>query len=130
MTTERKQRTITLTGRAPVKIHDSDWPAIAAASEKTWDNEHEFQANETWHDWIKVRQHQDGRTLVYASSDYSTQYQGRTGHLIKGGELLAPGADIPAAILRVTQEMMDRGANGALGKIAHECIADLPAEAL
>jgi hypothetical protein len=128
-TTETKTRTITLTDRAPVKIREEEWPEIASA--KTWDGQHEFQANRRWS--LRVRQHrQDGRTIVYGT--YSSQFQGERG--AAAGELLTPPSDaqispdewcvwdgIAAAIKRVA-------ANCSCEQIADECIADLPAQAI
>ena len=110
-----KTRTITLTDRAPVKIVESDWPVIASA--KDHDGQVECQANESWS--IRVRQHADGRALVYAV--YDTSWQGRSG--ARGGELLERGADLAAAIRRV-------GERCQCEQIVDECIADLPAEEL
>jgi len=126
-TTTTKTRTITLTDRPPVTIKDEDWPVVAEASHKSWDNTYEFQANRTWKGWLKVRQHEDGRALVYGRDDYDTQFQGEDGHCYRGGELLDKGADIAAAIRRVADGLVARGANDAMLQIAHECIADLPA---
>src|SRR5574342_527023 len=56
-----KQRTITLTDRAPVKIDEDTWPLIADG--KDYSGQYDFQAFDGA--WIKVRRHEDGRTLVY-----------------------------------------------------------------
>ena len=61
---ESKTRTITLTGRAPVRIREDEWPVIASGSYKDWDNQYEFQANREWKASIRVRQHPDGRKHV------------------------------------------------------------------
>ncbi len=112
--TTPKYRTITLTDRAPVRIRDDRWEVIASG---LWfEGQYDFQANRS--DWLKVRQHADGRTLVYGG--YNTKYQGGTS--LRGGELLAKGADIAAAINRVAETI------GA--QCAAECIANLPAEDL
>lgn len=108
-----KTRTITLTDRAPAKIREDQWPLIASA--KRWDNTHESQANRTWS--LRVRQHEDGRTLVYAA--YDSQYRGEHGK--RAGELLDAGADLPASIRRV-------GENARCEECIDDCIADLPAE--
>jgi len=115
--TEQKRRTITLTDRPPVTILEADWPVIASARDH--DGQIECQANRRW--GITVRQHEDGRFIVYAT--YSSQYQGEHGY--RGGELVAPpGDDLPAVIRRVGE----RGEFSA--HIIDECIADLPAEQL
>lgn len=116
MTNENPKLTITLTGRRPVSIIKADWPVVASA--KDWDNEHECQANRTYK--LLVRQHQDGRALVYGIYDTDFTYEnGR-----RGGEMVEADADIPAAIKRVGEYLeMSRD-------LIDECVADLPAEDL
>lgn len=126
-TTTTKTRTITLTDRPPVTIQDENWPIIAQSSHKSHDNISEFQSNRTWAGWLKVRQHADGRAIVYGRDDYDTQLQHERGHCYRGGELLLGGADVVAAIRRVAAGLVARGADDAMIRIAHECIADLPA---
>ena len=63
MTTTDKKRTVTLTDRPPVKISEAAWPVIAKASNH--DTHYEVQANNLWH--ITVREHDDGRRIVYGS---------------------------------------------------------------
>lgn len=126
-----KTRTITLTGRPPVKINEDEWPRIAKGEHSDHDNEYEFQANRKWKDGLIVRQHADGRALVYGYSLYDTQFRGESDYAYRGGYLLDAGADIPAAIRRVAAELVERGAPERLVTVvAHECIADLPAETL
>jgi len=142
-TTERKQRTITLTGRQPVRIYDDEWAIIAEGQHKDWDNQYEFQANRKWNGWIKVRQHHDGRTIVYGCDTYVTHFQGENGYRYCGGVVLAPpgGAiikddewyiwpEIPVAIIDLAEDLIARGAGEYMRQVAHECIADLPAEEL
>lgn len=114
-TQQQKTRTITLSGRPPVRITEADWPVIARASEHDGGTV-ESQANRTWD--LRVRQHADGRAIVYGV--HWTCWQGESGS--RGGEMLAAGDDIAAAILRVA-ETIDSDA-----RLAQECIADLPAE--
>jgi len=108
--------TITLTGRRPVQIAKSEWPMIASNHE--YDGEHECQANR--HERINVRQHADGRTLVYGV--YSTAWANESDR--RRGELLDFGEDIPTAIHRVAESMEFEPA------FAECVIADLPAEEL
>ncbi len=111
--TKPTTRTITLTDRPPVKIKDEDWPVIAES--KWFGGQYDFQANRDG--WLKVRQHADGRTIVYGA--YDTKFQ--TESSLRGGELLAKDADIAAAINRVAETVRAE-------ECAPECIADLPAE--
>ena len=108
--------TIRLTDRAPVCVRKDLWPLIASA--KDWDNQYECQANRTWH--LRVRQHADGRTLVYAVYDTAFQHE----RSLAAGELLAAGEDVAAAVRRVGEEI------GAHAAVIAECIGDLPAEDL
>jgi hypothetical protein len=134
--------TITLTGRPPVKITKDEWPVVASTEEKEFDNQYDFQANRkaTWK--LIVRQHADGRTIVYAIHSYTSQYQGENGRDLRGGELLTVSdatADcvgdttpIIEAIFRVAAEIearMPEGqwSTGVFPRLAHECTADLPA---
>src|SRR6266498_2539445 len=116
MTAETKSLTITLTGRAPVKIAKAEWPILAEA--KWWDNQYESQANRTAR--LVVRQHEDGRAIVYGIT--TSQWQGESG--ARGGELFEAGASISDALYRVAESVgIDQG-------LVERCIADLPAEDL
>jgi hypothetical protein len=120
VSTTAKTRTITLTGRAPVRVREDLWPVIASA--RRHDGQVECQANHRWH--LTVRRHADGRTIVYGSE------AGGEGGVMRGyepafaGELLEAGADIASTILRVAGDARCSRA------MADECIADLPAEDL
>ena len=115
MTTENdKTRTITLTGRPPVTIKESAWPKIAGG--RVHDGgEFDHQANRSG--TLIVRQHADGRAIVYGI--YVTCWQNERNK--RAGELLDAGADLPAAIYRVAD---------AIGygetELAESTIADLP----
>jgi hypothetical protein len=119
-TSSPKTRVITLTDRAPVRIVEADWPIVASA--RRHDGAVECQANHQWH--LTVRQHADGRALVYGSE------RAGDGGVFAGyepamaGELLAAGDDVAAAVRRVGEE--SRCSDGMVS----ECIADLPAEDL
>lgn len=130
-------RTITLTGRPPVKIEEDHWPIVASAKSKDWDNTHECQANRTWNWWITVRQHEDGRAIVYAGYSYSSQWQTERDYYHRAGRLLGAGSndvDICDAIRRVCTEMAaaeaDADHTARWNSLAAECIADMPAEEL
>src|SRR4029077_20819837 len=121
-----KQRTITLTDRAPVKIDEEKWPLIAEG--KDYSGQYDFQAFDGA--WIKVRQHDDGRTLVYGyAGDWDgggrPERENRRAGFIVGDNEAAETIRRVADILSETE---------CVGEIAHraarECIADLPAEEL
>ena len=105
--------TITLTDRQPVRISKDEWPIIASA--RDWDNEHESQANRRWK--LNVRQHEDGRCIVYGI--YDTAWQNESDK--RGGQLVDHIAEVPAVIKDVSEYL------GFDETLADHCIADLPA---
>jgi hypothetical protein len=133
-----KTEKITLTDRAPVQIIEKDWPLVATANDH--DNQYEFQANQLW--WIRVRQHNDGRTIVYAA--YTAGPGGRMlGHRDKKtGELLLPeSTHIPGELNDegyspyyahpdIIQAIKRVGASAECNHLIDSCIADLPEEKL
>ena len=127
MTTTRKTRTITLTDRPPVTIHEVAWPLIARATDDSGgaNDDGRRAAGELDTYALRVRQHTDGRTIVYGVLGGSL-WTGTEDY--RGGELLeasqSSGADIVAAIRRV-------GAWCQLpDSVIRACIAALPAEEL
>ena len=123
MTTESKKRTITLTGRAPVTVVEDNWPVIAKGVEENnaygpgmTPRPEEEVARTT----MRVRQHKDGRAIVYVTvKDAGAWCACTPGHA--GGKMLAAGSDLALEITRV----------GALCDVSDEvirdCIASLPA---
>jgi hypothetical protein len=134
MTTETNTRTITLTGRAPVKIREDQWPVIATGDYQHWDNQYEFQANRKLKINFRVRRHADGRAVVYAVYDYDTVVKGEECEFHKVGQLLDGAADLAAAITCAADELIERVADEDMHRhirdAANECIADLPAQEL
>lgn len=133
---QRKQRTITLTGRAPVKIYDDEWPEVAVGEYTDHDNQYECQANRKWKMVLRVRQHTDGRAIVYGVYEYRTAWQGERNVAAKAGLLLGAEDDIAAAISTVGETIADAASEAGYDFGAHvseavrDCIADLPAEQL
>lgn len=125
-TTATKTRTITLTGRAPVKIVEADWPVIAHGNSESFDNQFRFQSNETTDIDIRVRQHADGRALVYGVYDHDTRFPGRQCALWRCGVLLEPGADLAAAVQSVGDELLGLSGDAECTAVTRACIADLP----
>ena len=140
-----KTRTITLTGRPPVKIVEEQWPVLAEASYHDYEGEYDFQSFRHWRGSIVLRQHADGRAIVYAVCTYQTACQNENGYAQRAGELLRPAAfptgqtvggaetaDIIAAIRRVhaSIDIVDDDHLDMWRLLADECIADLPAEEL
>lgn len=123
--------TITLSGRAPVTVVKDDWPVIASASDDSYSGDpgrwHQAkQRGECDMYRITVRQHADGRTIVYGVLDAAVAQWGAPagGESYRGGYLLDAGQDAAAAIHRVADE------SGIPASVARACIADLPAEEL
>jgi hypothetical protein len=133
-TTTKKIRTITLTDRSPVKIVEDDWPVIAHGSYSEHDNQYEFQSNRKWKANVRVRQHADGRAIVYGTYEYTTAFQGERDVSAKAGVLLDASADKVAAIRAVGQTLAEsvgeRDFSPHIAGCVGECIADLPAEDL
>ena len=120
MNAENKKRTITLTGRAPVTIVESDWPVIAKAdADDAREPALAFEANRKWQ--LRVRRHEDGRTIVYGT--HNTRWQGERD--TRAGTMLTAAlfdSDTAAAITSVAERL------DAPDGLAGICIADLPAE--
>jgi len=124
--TKTKTRTITLTGRAPVKIIEDEWPRIAQGSGDSfvghdYARKQQADAQGELDDYtITVRQHADGRAIVYGVLAAATAWTCSESR--RGGQLLDAGADIAAAIREVGEDC------GLPDSVIRECIADLPAE--
>ena len=134
--------TIPLSERRPVQIDKSEWPLIASAD---WHaGEHKSQASEVA--YLRVREHADGRTLVYGDRDSGPGGM-RAGYRgLHGGYLLVPHASAPETMVAglngplVSHRDVDpaevvraiRRVAGAIGMddLGSECVADLPAESL
>lgn len=105
--------------RRPLSIVKSEWPLIARADRH--DGEVQVQANHEWA--IRVREHADGRRIVYGwlREGNGGSHAGWRG--AEGGFLVDPGdeAETVRAIRRIGGMIDD-------DKLADECIADLPAE--
>lgn len=128
----RKQRTITLTDRAPVKIYEDEWPVIACATGDSCEisdyarRQQALARGECDTYSLRVRRHADGRCLVYSVLDaaIAAWHAPAGGESWRGGELLDAGENLAEAIRRV-------GTDGGLpDSLIRDCLADLPAEEL
>lgn len=122
---EKKTRIITLTDARPVKIVEADWPVVAVA--KTFGDGHiEVQAN--WTKAIRVREHSDGRRIVYGTHDRGPggMHMGFRG--AAGGSIVPPigGKPDDEATIRAIRSVADEVIDDV--QLGDECIADLPAE--
>jgi hypothetical protein len=148
--TTQTHLTITLTGRPPVRIDKAEWPILATANGDSYgsgDYSRHQQAlgcGELDRYRLTVRQHADGRAVVYGVLDAAldryrlTVRQHADGRAVvygvldaatawthsedyRGGELLGAGADLASAIRRVGEDC------GLPGSLIRDCTADLPA---
>jgi len=144
MTEQNPYLTITLTGARPVKILKADWPVIAEATERRWEGQYEFQSFTKSKMSLRVRQHADGRAIVYGAYDHEDAGSQR-GRTIRGGIKLAAGGflehpddlpqadgrDLPDAIASVARDLAERIGEEHFGldmvELGHECVANLPA---
>lgn len=116
---------ITMSERRPIAIVESDWPSIAYGED--YSGQYDFQAFDGAR--IRVRQHADGRAIVYG---YAGDWDGggrpeRENR--EAGFLLEVGQDIVRAIRRVAGILAETEDVGELAHAAaRRCIADLPAE--
>lgn len=114
---------VNLTNRRPVKVRKAEWPRIAYVD--TFNGQHECQANTVAK--IIVRQHADGRAMVYGirESGNGGWPIGATGWA--GGEIVEAGGDIAAAIMRL--DGLDGGFCAIdADALRRAAIAALPAE--
>jgi hypothetical protein len=121
MTTEKKIR-ITMSERRPLSIDPDLWPTVAEAD---WHNGTvACQANTVR--CIRVRQHADGRRIVYGFQDAGPGGQHIGTRNPAGGFLLPDGSSDDETIRAI------RRVGGILddAELAEECIADLPAESI
>jgi hypothetical protein len=120
-----KKIKIPMSERRPLNISETDWPLIASAEEH--DGQVECEANHKWA--IRVREHADGRRLVYGwlRSGPGGVHAGWRGS--EGGFLVPPLGHVPDddGTIRAIRRM---GGIVDDDKLADECIADMPAESL
>jgi hypothetical protein len=126
-------RTITLTDRRPVRIVEEDWPVIAMSADDSWNHpdysryQQALNQGELDKYSIRVRQHADGRTIVYAVFVGATAWTGngdkRDGEILKSKTGINYD-DIVASIKEVGE------ACGLPEHVINDCIADLPPEDL
>jgi len=120
----------------PVTITDDAWPRIASAE---WHSGAiECQANETA--YVRVRQHEDGRTLVYGVRERGpggmpAGYRGTSaGYLLAASHVPGDGPDAGRSRPTADEDVVRaiRRVAGAIGmeRLGSECIGDLPAETL
>lgn len=144
-TTESKPvyRTITLTGRGPVRIREDKWPLIASGRSVWYEGEVRAQANRVWSATVCVREHEDGRLLIYGRAEYDTRWQHeqcesrraglydsvphRSAGLVSGEELARMIGDVADILVGlVSSERSDLVQY--IRDAEQECVANLPAQ--
>jgi hypothetical protein len=140
-TTTNNKIKVTLSDASPVSIDPEQWPVVASASRHD-DGKVKSQANTEWR--IIVREHDDGRRLVYGSvrAGQGGQYVGwrdtEAGYLVSvdaqiGGhgspEDMRRGHAARDAKREEETIRAIRRVAGAIGEdqLGAECIGDLPA---
>ena len=119
---------ITLSDARPVSINPDTWPVIAAAS--AHDGKVQCQANTEWS--IQVREHSDGRRLIYSikTAGNGGQYAGFRD--ARGGFLLESRSVWEQSKIEDETIRAIRRAAGIIERpdLADECIGDLPTREL
>ena len=134
-----KTRTITLTGRRPVTIDETDWPIIARASGDDYDGNdparHQQASDQGELDEysLRVRQHADGRAIVYGT--YTEGWNSGHDGLTHAGYIIQPDSEHniqPDSEHNTIEHFIHRAGKdlGVPAQIVADCIADLPAEKL
>lgn len=136
-TTTKQKITIAMSERRPLKIDPEMWSIVAEAMRH--DGQVEYQANNEWA--IRVREHADGRRIVYGyhQAGGSGQHAGfrerRAGFLIDAvqRDAMREGSDGKPTSMYPDEDETIRAIRRVGGVIdddalAVECIADLPAE--
>lgn len=129
-------RTITLTGRPPVRIFEANWPVIASAGDNDYDGQVECQSFHVSKWSVIVRRHADGRAIVYAIYRYETRWQGERSRFARRGVMLPATTDdaICDAIRDVCSDIASADHYGddasRWDSLAADCIADMPAEVI
>lgn len=121
-----RTRTITLTDAPPVTIVEAEWPIVAVGSADGTPDERSARTRS-----IRVRQHADGRAIVFGVFRCDTRWIDGACHVTRHGVVLASGADIVAAIRVVGAMLAEGDADIRHWRAAIQaCIADLPAVAI
>jgi len=121
---------IFLTDRPPVAIEDDKWPIIAEADD--------VEIIDGWmyiERMIAVRQHQDGRAVVYAGYSVKSNGNDNTNYNVSHGQILLTAfnnKEICAIIMTLENQMgtyeKDHGDLLRWQRIKETCIQDMPAE--
>lgn len=123
---ERDPFIVTLTSKPPVRINGHEWEVQA------WAEDEQRAGQDKSMSRLVVRQHRDGRALVYGIYIFSTLSPVISNCSIRGGELVVPDhGTVVDAIFQVGKWIEEQRPKDHVGRgfriLAHECIANLPA---
>ena len=119
-------RTITLSDRPPVEIDEEKWPLVARSQ---YELEFDRRPYRTWR--LHVRQHADGRSLVYGTYRLNGEFSERGEDDRKAARvLLDAGADIVRAIRETAEDIAGRADDPVARDLIRECLAQMPADRL
>lgn len=119
MTTTEQKKTITLDD-GPVTIVTKDWPQIAHG--RWFSGEHACQAFDE--DWLRVREHADGRCIVYGYSGDGDGGSRPKRETRRGGQMLTGAIDRPALVRCMRDVALSLDLHES---VVRDAIADLPA---
>ena len=116
---------ITLSDRRPVSIDPEQWPVIAEADDH--DGQVKCQANNVWK--IKVREHADGRRIIYGFHDAGDGGQHIGFRATYGGFMTDSRNTSNERELEEETIRSIRRVAGMIGRddLGADCIGDLPA---
>lgn len=77
-----REHVIHLTGRPSVRIDDEEWPVIGRA---TWPTDKAESGRSVDRAYVRVRRHDDGRTIVYGLRAEGS-YEQKVGFLLDAGQ--------------------------------------------
>jgi len=142
VTDVQRRRTITLSNRRPVRINEAEWPVIATGYSAAWLGE-QHSPSRTWSCRITLREHADGRALVYGVATLDTVYSDEQDIVLRAGDLVDAEADLSTAIDKLRDDLLIRlggdddpgGDDNPDGKLAQQikkacdqAISQLPAQ--
>lgn len=103
---------IEITGQAPIAVDRELWTLIAEAVEFSG----EFEAQADRLSRLSVRQHADGRALVYG--EHTTRWQGEQNYA--GGHILTKDENLVLVVAEVVAEL------GFSDSLHQRCLASFP----
>jgi hypothetical protein len=125
---------ITLTSAQLVSVTETQWPeiAIAKVTRQEWEKDSTWgwDVVRSWRAWLHVRQHKNGRAIVYGSAHHATGWCEKTKdekeYKVYAGVLTEPNANLETAINDVAGTLAELiGDDLDTGKLVRRCLAAL-----